>query len=155
MRILPALVLSTALTSCAQPQPAPDPPPFKPAASVLELMEGPVAHAAEVYWNSVGTTVDDTGVHERFPKDDEEWEAVWASAITIAEAGNLLMMAPRAKDNGEWMKFSGAMIDAGMNAAKAALAKDRSQVMDAGGTVYDSCLGCHQKYVPGTQTPVP
>jgi hypothetical protein len=151
MRTLSVIVFSTALAACAQPQPAAEPPPFKPTATVLELMEGPVAHAAETYWNAVGTTVDESGTHERTPKDDEEWEAVWSSAITIAESGNLLMMSPRARDEPEWNTFSAAMIDAGANAAKAALAKDRDQVMEAGGRVYDTCLGCHQKYVPGTR----
>ena len=151
MRILSAVVLSIALAGCAQqPEPAAA-PPYRPMTSVLDLMEGPIAHAAEVYWNSVGTTVDTDGVHERFPQNDEEWEGVWANAITIAESGNLLMMPTRARDNEEWMKFSSAMIDAGMEAAKAAQAKNRDQVLEAGGRVYESCLACHQKYVPGTR----
>ena len=110
-------------------------------------MEGPVAHAAEVYWDSVATIVDKDGVHEHFPRTDEEWEAVWASAITVAESGNLLMMPTRAKDDGDWMKFSSQLVDAGMKAAKAAEEKDKDKVLDEGGNVYVVCANCHMKYI--------
>jgi hypothetical protein len=121
-------------------------PPYKPTATVMQLMEGPLAHAAEVYWGSVSTIVDKDGVHENFPKTDEEWEAVWASALTIAESGNLMMIPPRAKDDGDWMTFSSQLIDAGMAAAKAAEEKDREKVLQEGGNVYTVCTNCHMKY---------
>jgi hypothetical protein len=92
------------LAACAQ-QPQ-TPPPFKPVTTVLELMESVIAHAAEVYWESVSVTVDETGVHERNPQTDEEWEGVWAAGLAIAESGNLLMMTPRAVDDGAWMQFA-------------------------------------------------
>ena len=123
-------------------------PPYKPASNVLQLMEGPLAHAAEDYWDAVQTVIDETGMHEHFPKDDEEWEHVWASALTIAESGNLLMMPSRARDNGDWMKFASELVDVGMEAAKAAESKDREQVLDAGGRVYLVCTRCHMKYIP-------
>jgi len=122
-------------------------PPYKPTATVMQIMEGPVAHGAEVYWNSVSTIIDKDGVHENFPKTDEEWESVWASAITIAESGNLLMMPSRAKDDGDWMKFSSQMVDAGMAAAKAAEEKNKDKVLEEGGNVYTVCTDCHMKYV--------
>ena len=123
------------------------PPPFKPTATVEQLMEGPVAHSAEVYWNSVSTIVDKDGVHENFPKTDEEWEAVWASAIGVAESGNLMMMPGRAKDDGDWMKFSAQLVDVGMRAAKAAEEKDKDKVLEEGGNVYTVCTSCHTKYI--------
>ena len=43
------------------------PPPFKPVTTVVELMESVIAHAAEVYWDSVQVTVDETGEHEQLP----------------------------------------------------------------------------------------
>jgi len=106
MRYSPYTVLALAVISaagCAQPAAE---QPFKAAATTLELMEGPIAHAAEVYWGSVSTIVDKDGVTEHYPTTDEEWEAVWAAAITISESGNLMMMAPRAKEEADWMKFS-------------------------------------------------
>ena len=98
-------VLGCALVAfgCAH-SPPPAAPPFKPVTTVLELMESVIAHAAEVYWQAVQVTVDETGVHERNPQTDEEWESVWAAGLAIAESGNLLMMESRARDADEWMR---------------------------------------------------
>ena len=79
--------------------------PFMPVATVLELMESVIAHAAEEYWGAVLVVVDETGETEDYPETDEEWEEVWAAAMSIAESGNLLMMAPRAVDNGAGCSF--------------------------------------------------
>jgi hypothetical protein len=126
----------------------PPPPPFKPVTTVLELMESVIAHAAEVYWESVQVIVDADGVHERKPETDEEWESVWASAVAIAESGNLLMMTPRAVDDGAWMQFSRSLVEAGVEAAAAAQAHDVDRVFAAGEQVYNVCTGCHARYVP-------
>ena len=148
MRILlSVLVLAVCVTAsgCAG---QPEPPPFKPLADVLQLMEGPVAHAAEDYWGSVSTIVDKDGIHENFPKNDEEWERVWAAGITIAESGNLLMMSPRAKDTGDWVTFASQLVDAGMAGAKAAEEKNPEKVLEEGENIYNVCTGCHMKYIP-------
>ena len=121
-------------------------PPYKPVTTVLELMESVIAHAAETYWGSVQVTVDEEGVHERYPESDEEWEAVWAAALAIAESGNLLMMTPRAVDDGAWMQFSRSLIEAGVEAAAAAEAKNVERVFAAGEQVYNVCTACHGRY---------
>jgi hypothetical protein len=139
-----------AVGACASGPPAAPAaaPPYLPVASVLELMESVVAHAAEEYWGAVQVTVDADGVTEDFPETDEEWEEVWAAAMSIAESGNLLMMPPRAVDEAEWMQFSRALVETGVEAAAAALAKDPDQVFAAGERVYNACLACHVRYVP-------
>ena len=139
-----------ALAGCVH-QPRAAAPPFKPVTTTLVLMESVIAHAAEVYWESVQVTVDADGVTERQPQTDEEWEFVWAAALAIAESGNLLMMAPRALDNGAWMEFSRSLIDAGVEAAAAAEAHDVDRVFAAGEQVYNACLGCHTRYVAALQ----
>ena len=150
MRTFAAIFVSLAATAalgCAtQPEPAAS--PFKPTYSVLHLMEGPIAHAAEVYWDAVSTIVDEKGITENFPRNDEEWEQVWAAGVTIAESGNLLMMSPRAKDQDDWIKWSSQLVDIGVEAAKAAEAKDPEQVLGAGERVYNVCTGCHMQYIP-------
>ena len=104
-------------TSEAAPPPVPSTAPFMPVATVLELMESVIAHAAEAYWGAVQVIVDENGVTENFPETDEEWEEVWAAAMSIAESGNLLMMAPRAVDNGPWMRVFG-VVDRGRRARR-------------------------------------
>ena len=147
MRILPviAVLIVCGAAGCAQQS---EPPPYKPTASVLQLMEGPIAHAAEVYWGSVSTIVDKDGIHENFPQNDEEWEQVWAAGVTIGESGNSLMMSGRARDNEEWIRLSSAMVDVGMEAAAAAEAKDPDKVLEVGERVYNVCTECHMKYIP-------
>jgi hypothetical protein len=143
-RLLMILVVTaTFLGGCASQA-----PPYKVAATLEQLMEGTMAHAAEVYWDSVQTIVDETGIHDQYPKTDEEWEGVWASALTIAESGNLLMMPSRAKDSGEWMAFASQLVDVGMEAARAAESQDREKVLDVGGRIYVVCTECHRKYIP-------
>ena len=132
------------MTSCAQ-QPAL--PPFAPVATVVQLMESVIAHASQVYWGAVEVIVDADGVTENYPETDEEWESVWAAAMSIAESGNLLMMAPRAVDDGAWMQFSAALVKVGVEAAAAAEAKDPERVFAAGEQVYNVCSGCHARYI--------
>jgi hypothetical protein len=135
-----------ALLGCAHRPPEVSLPPFKPVTTVLELMESVIAHAAETYWESVQVIVDESGVVERSPQTDEEWEGVWAAALAIAESGNLLMMQPRAVDDGAWMQFARSMIDAGVEAAAAAEAHDVERVFAAGEQVYNVCTACHARY---------
>lgn len=121
--------------------------PYKPVATNRELMESLIAHAADDYWQSVRIVVDAEGEHEYFPETDEEWEEVWAAGLSLAEAGNLLMMPPRAIDD-EWIRISGKLVDVGVEAAAAALARDPDQVLAAGERIYNVCVECHQRYVP-------
>jgi hypothetical protein len=122
--------------------------PFIPVATVQELMNSTIVHAAEEFWGSVTVVVDADGVHELYPETDEEWEQVWAAAITIAESGNLLMMAPRAVDAGPWRRYSRRLVEAGTKAAAAARAKDPEQVFATSEEVYNVCAGCHMVYSP-------
>jgi hypothetical protein len=144
IRSVTGIVCLLGIAGCAH---QPEPPPYRPVASVVELMESVIGHAAEVYWESVSIIVDENGINELFPEGEEEWEEVWAAAMSIAESGNLLMMPPRAVDDGEWVRLSAALVDVGLVAAEAALARDPEAVLDAGEQVYNVCLDCHDRYV--------
>jgi hypothetical protein len=131
---------------CSACNGAPPPPPFHPVADVKQLMASMVDPAADTYWDAVGTIIDEKGVTEITPATTEEWDAVRNAAYVFAEAGNLLMMSSRAKDGGEWMTQSRALVDAGQKAVRAAEAHNRTAVFDAGAEVYDVCTSCHVKY---------
>src|SRR6266487_73711 len=103
-----AFIAGVVLCGCGG---GPQPPPFKPVADVKQLMQAAVDPNADVIWEATGSIVTRDGVVDRRPKNDQEWEAVRNSAIVLAEAGNLLMMVPRAKDGDVWMKRSQEMID--------------------------------------------
>ena len=138
-----------ALAACSS---AP-PPPFQPVADVKQLMASVVDPAADVYWGAVGTIIDEKGVTEITPTTTEEWDAARNAAIIVAETGNLLMMSSRAKDGGEWMTMSQALIDAGQRAVRAAESHDKTAVFDVGAEVYDACTACHAKYALEIQRP--
>ena len=125
----------------------PPPPPFKPIADVKQLMQGPIDPSADAIWDATGWIDTAAGTEERRPKNQAEWDAVRNSAITLTEAGNLLMMAPRAKDGGEWMKRSQELIDTGFAAWKAAEAKNVDALFTVGGDIYEACSHCHQEYM--------
>ena len=112
-----------------------------------------VEPAADVYWDAVGSVTDKRGTVEKTPKSDSEWKAVRNAAMVIAESGNLLMLAPRAMDRDQWMKLSRGLVEAGQRARTAAELKNRTSVFDAGAEVYDACVACHSKYMPGVVSP--
>lgn len=138
-----ALVSAGVCAACG-----PQPPPFKPVADVKQLMQGIVDPAADVVWESVATIFTKDGVEERRPRTAEEWANVRNHAMMLTEAGNLLMMPPRAKDGGEWMKRSQELVDTASAALRAADAKNVDQLLQVGGVIDEACENCHKKYWP-------
>jgi hypothetical protein len=113
-------------------------PPFKPIASVKDVMRAMVVPTSNVVFR----------VEVEPPQDDIGWEKVRLNALAMAEAGNLLMVPGRAKNSDDWMKKSAALVDIGVAAAKAAEAKDPGAVVRIGYEIYDVCAGCHDFYMP-------
>ena len=134
---------------------APPAPPFKPMADVKQLMQGAIDPNAFVIWDATGTITTAHGVEERRPQNKAEWDAVRNAAITLTESGNLLMMSPRARDGGEWMKRSQEMIDQGFAAWKAAEAKDAATLFTIGGDLYEACSNCHRRYMDASTSSAP
>jgi hypothetical protein len=160
MLLLPPLV-AMGLGACGAPEPAepaaptepvagaePPPPSFRGEVPMNILMQGPVTLAAEVYWDSVRIVVDIEGEHIYKPETDEDWQVVWAAGISIAESANLMMHEQRALDQGDWLRYSNALYDAGRAAARAADAQDYEAVLDEGEKVYNACTACHEQYMP-------
>ncbi len=130
----------------AAPAQAAAPPAIAPVATVTQLMDGIIQPSATVVFESVGTIVDATGIHEQQPRTDTEWATVGASAASIVEAANLLLIGDRAVDQGEWAKMARAMADAAMLVVKATEAKDAQAVLAAGEPLNASCDACHAQY---------
>jgi hypothetical protein len=145
-----ALAGTILLAACSS---GPPPTPFKPVADTKQLMASVVEPAAEVYWDAVGSITDASGTIEIEPQTVEEWDAVVNAAYVVAESGNLMMMPSRARDSGDWMKLSQALIDAGQRAIRAAESHNKTAVFDVGAEVYDACTACHAKYAIELQRP--
>lgn len=120
--------------------------PLKAVGSVQQIMATLIDPHADAVWASVGTIIDERGTEERRPRTDAEWNAVAASALALAESGNLLMLEGRAKDRDAWLRMSRALVDAGETAWKAAEARDVQALMDAGEGVTIACDTCHGLY---------
>ena len=145
MRRAAAALVAVALSAACG---GPEPPPFKPVADIKQLMEAIVDPSADVVWESVKTTFTKEGMDEHQPRTEAEWATVRHNAMILTEAGNLLMMPPRAKDGGDWMTFAQELIDTASVALRAAEAKNVDQLYDVGGLIDETCEKCHKKYWP-------
>ena len=121
-----------------------------PVASVKQIMKAIVKPAATTVFESVSTTVSARGTEEKAPHTQEEWDYVGDSAAALVESGNLMLMGSRAVDQGDWVKMSQALIDAGTLTLRATQAKSAEQVLAAGEAVNTSCDNCHRKYQRGS-----
>jgi hypothetical protein len=126
--------------------PAEAPPAITPVATVKQIMDSIVQPGATVVFDSVGTIVDATGIHENQPRTDAEWATVGASAAALVESANLLVMGNRAIDKQDWVTMSKALADASMVVLKATEAKDPQAILAAGETLNATCDNCHQRY---------
>lgn len=82
------------------------------------------------------------------------WTAVEDSGYALAEAANLLMIPGRVCSNGkpapvanaDWAKFVSGLRDAGMEAVKAAKAKNQDAMLDVSDKMTSACAACHDVY---------
>lgn len=125
------------------------PPPFRQVATVKQLMESTIHPSAEVIFDSVGSIISINGIEDFAPKNDEEWANVRRGAVTLAEAGNLLMLGDRPKDRDIWFRNARGLTDAALAAIKAVDARNPEALFDAGGLVYQACQRCHNYYWKG------
>ena len=140
-------VVAAATAGCGGPAS----PPFKPVAETKILMQAVLDPSADEIWDSAGEVLTPDGVEDLSPKTEEAWMAVRNHAVTLTEAGNLLMMPPRAADGEQWMTLARALVDAGEQAWRAADARDAERLLNAGDALYTTCVNCHEKYMPANR----
>jgi cytochrome c5 len=147
--------------------------------TIKDLMDSIVDPSADVLWGAVGTVVDQEGVHETFPKTQEEWLNVRRAAVRIIEGANLLMMPgreaapPGAKSEAPGVELEPPQITAlikknrksfdalaralqvlGLEAMRAGEAQDTAALLEIGGRMQDACERCHQAFwYPGAKQP--
>lgn len=120
--------------------------PIKAVATREEVMHSMVIPNAQKVWKAAGTIYTVEGVEEIQPQSDDEWFDIESSATTLMEAGNLLMMEGRAKDNGHWMERARTLREAGDAVRQAAKKHDVPALFERGGYLFDACQGCHFEY---------
>ena len=117
-----------------------------PVATIKQIMIGITNPAAYVVYEAVGTKTTTKGIEEIAPKTDEEWAKVGSAAAAVVESGNLMLMGGRAIDKGDWVKMTHDMMEQGKAAMKAAEAKDKDKIVEAGGELNTTCDNCHARY---------
>jgi hypothetical protein len=171
------------VAACNRTEPAPPPPapsPFRPIATIQDIMNSQVDPAADAIWESVATIVSAKGTEERRPRTDEEWANVRHNAIRLLEGTNLLAMDGRQvarpgfksenpgielepeemeklinNDRATFIKLAQRLYDATLPALKAIDAKNADALLDAGETIDQACEACHQKYWYPNSPPPP
>jgi hypothetical protein len=177
---MPLLLAACAalVVGCARHTPPPAaaasvPAPFKPIASIIDLMAEQVDPAADFLWESVATVSGPKGTEEKQPRTDAEWKAVRRQALLLVEGANLLMMdgrvvahpgqtlesppgptdfaPPRAETEinahrAEFNAFALGLLNAGNEALQAIETHNVDAFLEAGGTIDEACEGCHKRF---------
>jgi len=162
------------ISACSRPEPvlpASPQPEFRPTATIKDIMDSIVDPSADELWESVATTVDATGVHDKYPQTDEEWKAVRRDAIRLLEGSNLLLIPGRHvakageksenpgielepeqmealinQDRATFSQLAHNLHDSVMVSFKAIEARDKEALLASGAGIDEACEKCHMKY---------
>ena len=177
------LVLPLALLAACSQSRAPEPiaQPFRPTASIQELMQTIIDPSADAVWDAVSSETGPQGIEEHQPRSEAEWLAVRRHALTLVEGSNLLLVPGRAvshggkgledahvpgildarevgqaiaADRGAFAARALALHAAGSEALAAIDAHDAQRLMRAGERIDAACEGCHIRYwYPNAEQP--
>lgn len=127
--------------------------------------------AADSIWGAVEIVATLDGTVEKRPRTDDDWHALRRHAVTLMEAGNLLVMPGRtvarpgeqagdqrvdrhpdeiealiARDRPMWISHAHALHTAATTTLEAIDARNLKGLIDAGEVIDQACEACHQTY---------
>jgi cytochrome c556 len=169
------LVAASLVSGCAAPAPeqppAPAEPPFRPVASIREVMNSVIDPSVDEVWNAVRSVVDDGRLTDHAPVKDEDWAEVRRHALVVIEAANLLLMHDRPvappgapslapgveltpeeirslidKNPDGWNFYVQEFQDSLKPALAAIDAKNAQALFDAGEKIDTTCENCHSTF---------
>lgn len=142
--------------------------PFRPRASIAEVMESVIVPSADVLWNATAFDISAEGVKDFSPKTDDDWERVEWAGVTLAEGLNSLLIpgrrvappgtvseSPEHEMNPEqieallkqepevWVGFVHALDDTVQAIQEAIRNRDLNALNEAGGALDEVCENCH------------
>ena len=148
--------------------------PMVPVGTVKDVMKGIVDPTSKAIWDAVGTESGKNGIVEKVPKTDDEWAVLEHSALSLAEAANLLKIPGRHialpeqandktakdapeltpaqieekvnKDRGAWDVKADALRMTATKAIAAAKAHDKDGILNVGEEIDNACESCHKVY---------
>lgn len=146
-------------------------PPFRPTATIEELMQSIIDPAADAVWDSVVTDVTPDGTTVTQPETADDWNVLRRHAITLIEATNLLLMEGRsiastgsrselpgvdlepediqsllAQDPDSWAEAIAGLYRSGVLVLQAVDDQDIAGLLEAGATLDLACEACHSQY---------
>jgi hypothetical protein len=74
--------------------------PYKPIATVKDIMDSIIDPSSKLVFDAVSAVETPTGIVQKAPKTDAEWDEVRWASLRLVEGANLLMMSPRHIANG-------------------------------------------------------
>lgn len=112
-----------------------------------ELMHLVLEPAADVLWDSAGWVMTIEGETSLVPTTEEEWLVVENAAGVIIASGDLLKIPHASEERGEpWFTYSDQLSEQGRIAREAILNRDGDALFQAGASLYQSCVQCHNDY---------
>jgi hypothetical protein len=151
--------------------------PFRPTATIQELMQSVVDPNVDPIWDSVQTISTAAGIEEKRPQTEEEWAVLKNHAIALREVTNLILMEGRkvatsntstvaaelspdeiekliAANRPAFIKNAHDLHDAVTQAIVAIDAKDVAALEATGSAMDQACEKCHIKFwYPGDKRP--
>jgi hypothetical protein len=154
---------------------------YDTASTIADLMNFVIMPNAEYLWNSVSYVVTAEGTTETFPQTDADWTDLRTSAITLIEAGNMLMLPGRAITNAAadpataafqytpdeiaqlladdpepWQRYAQQLQESTRMTLQAIEFRDLMGLQEFGAQINEACEGCHASYwyrAPGVMVP--
>lgn len=183
MAVIALLLCLGALLAAQAPRPA-SPAASRPApatrasdlASIKEVMLAIVDPSADALFESVSFDVTTAGIEEKMPRTNEEWLALRASAVLLAEAGHILAVPGRRvepakpirgleseapgpedlppaeiqrlidRDRATFNRLARGLADAARVALAAIDARDVNALFASGEDIDRACENCHSRY---------
>ena len=164
-----AATLLASATACAKAPPTQ--PNLLKTATIKDIMDSMVDPSGDFMFESVQEIADATGIHEKAPQTDEEWQEVRHRAFILMEAPNLLVMEGRKVaqphersknpqvelqpeeiqklvegDRASFIRRARRLQDAAAEAIKAVDAKDKDALFKSIDSIDKACENCHLHY---------
>jgi len=113
-------------------------------------MERIVDPAAVALWGRAGTVESAEGIVDLAPDTEDEWLLAENEAAVVAEAGNLLLMPDRVRKlndkDADWTRYARQLTERALAVKTATALRNKEQMFDTGGKLYEVCVACHEKY---------
>lgn len=139
----PVMAVFLLMVSAGDAQPPVPAANAQPLVTIKEVMEMTITPATNTLW----------GAPEQ--PTDEDWAALEQAAITLLTATEVIARGGADRKEAKWVRdpawvaFNKAMANAGLDALKATRARNLDALLEAGGTLYYPCEGCHLQFHPG------